>query len=295
MELRQLRYMQAIARCGSFTGAADAERVAQPAVSKQIRRLEGELGVALFDRGGRGATLTAEGEVVARYAERILGLAEELRAELADRALLERGRLRLCATETVMEYLLPAALAALHRRYPRLELSAEMLGTDDAVSLLLDRQIDVAIVTLPISHPDLVVETLYSEDIVLLVPADDPLAGRAEVALQELAGRELLLSMPGHGLRAVIDAACRRAGFVTHPALELRSQEALIRLVEQGAGITFAPKICVQRPRPAVRICQVVRPSLRRSIGWARLRDRYAPRAVEALVRELSTAAARLA
>ncbi|HEV7215674.1 MAG TPA: LysR substrate-binding domain-containing protein, partial [Chloroflexota bacterium] len=225
MELRQLRYLQAIARSGSFTGAAAAEHVAQPAVSKQIRSLEEELGVVLFDRSGRGATLTAEGEVVARYAERLLSLLEELRAELADRAVLKRGRLRLCATETVMEYLLPAALAALHQRHPHLELSAEMLGTDDAVALLLDRQVDVAIVTLPLSHPDLVVEPLYSEDIVLLVPASDALAGRAAVPLRELAGRELLLSMPGHGLRAVIDAACRRVGFVTHPALELRSQE----------------------------------------------------------------------
>lgn len=294
MEVRQLRYLQAIARSGSFTGAAEAERVAQPAVSKQIRHLEDELGVALFDRGGRGATLTGEGEVVARYAERVLGLLDELRAELADRAVLERGRLRLCATETVMEYLLPAALATLHQRHPRLELSAEMLGTDDAVALLLDRQVDVAIVTLPLSHADLVVEPLYSEEIVLLVPEGDPLAGRAAVALHELARRELLLSMPGHGLRAVIDAACRRVGFVAHPALELRSQEALIRLVEQGAGITFAPKLCVQRPRPALHVCQVVQPALRRSIGWARLRDRYVPRAVEALIAELAEAAGRL-
>jgi LysR family hydrogen peroxide-inducible transcriptional activator len=193
-----------------------------------------------------------------------------------------------------MEYLLPAALAALHQRHPHLELSAEMLGTDDAVALLLDRQVDVAIVTLPLSHPDLVVEPLYSEDIVLLVPASDALAGRAAVPLRELAGRELLLSMPGHGLRAVIDAACRRVGFVTHPALELRSQEALIRLVEQGAGITFAPKLCVQRPRPALHACQVVQPALRRSIGWARLRDRYLPRAVEALIAELAAAAANI-
>jgi DNA-binding transcriptional LysR family regulator len=291
VELRQLRYLQAIARSGSFTGAAEAEGVAQPAVSKQIRRLESEIGLALFDRGGRGASLTAEGDVVARYAERVLSLLDELRAELADRAILERGRLRLCATETVMEYLLPAPLAALHRRHPNLEISAEMLGTDDAVALLLDRQVDVAIVTLPLSHPDLAVESLYSEDIVLLVPTDDPLAGRAAVALGELVERELLLSMPGHGLRAVIDAACRRVGFVPHPRLELRSQEALIRLVEQGAGITFAPTLCVQRPRPALRVCRVVQPTLRRSIGWARLRDHYVPRAVEALIAELAEAA----
>ncbi|MGI8915636.1 MAG: LysR family transcriptional regulator [Chloroflexota bacterium] len=294
VQLRQLRYLRAIARHGSFTAAAEAERVAQPAVSKQIQRLENELGAALFDRSSRGTTLTEEGQVVARAAERILGYIDDLQAELGDRAVLARGRLRLCATETVMEYLLPSALAALHRRYPGLAVSAEMLGTDDAVALLLDRQIDVAVVTLPLSHPDLAVEPLYTEDIVLLVPADDPLAARTTVALSELAERELLLSMPGHGLRAVIDAACRRVGFTTQPTLELRSQEALIRLVEQGAGVTFAPKLCVQRPRPAVHVCTLTSPSLRRGVGWACLRDRHVPQAVLALVRELGEATAQV-
>ena len=143
-------------------------------------------------------------------------------------------------------------------------------------------------------YPDLTVEPLYSEDIVLLVPVGDPLASRDSVALHDLAERELLLSMPGHGLRAVIDVACRRAGFVTHPTLELRSQEALIRLVEEGAGITFAPRLCVQRPRPGLHLLSVTQPALRRSIGWARLRDRYMPRAAQALVTELAAIAARL-
>jgi DNA-binding transcriptional LysR family regulator len=294
VELRQLRFVRAIARGGSFTGAAAAEGVAQPALSKHIQRLEAELGVTLFERSSRGATLTAEGTVVAGYAERMLGLLEDLQAELAERSALVRGRLRLCATETVMEYLLPAALAALHRRYPGLELSAEMLGTDDAVALLLDRQVDVAVVTLPLTHPDLTVEPLFSEDIVLLVPAGDPLADRATVALGELAERELLLSMTGHGLRAVIDAACRRVGFTPRPALELRSQEALIRLVEQGAGLAFAPRLCVQRPRPAIRVCRITQPALRRSIGWARLRDRRVSRAVQELIGELGAGAAAL-
>lgn len=294
MELRQLRYLWAVARSGSFTTAAELERVAQPAVSRQVQRLEHELGAPLFDRGGRGAVLTADGEVVARYAERVLGLVEELRAELADRAALAHGRLRLCATETVMEHLLPPALAALHRDHPGLEVSAEMLGTDDAVALLLDRQIDVAVVTLPLAHPDLAVEPLFTEDIVLLVPAGDPLATGAPVTFNQLRERELLLSMPGHGLRALVDAACRRAGFVPRPAVELRSQEALIRLVEQGAGIAFAPRLCVQQPRPGVCLCPLAPPALRRGIGWAHRRDRYVPRAVHALVAELRTAAARL-
>jgi DNA-binding transcriptional LysR family regulator len=166
-----------------------------------------------------------------------------------------------------------------------------MLGTDDAVALLLDRQIDVAIVTLPLSHPDLEIQPLFSEDIVLLVPGGDPLAGRPAVAFAELAGRELILSMPGHGLRPIVEGACRRAGFAPRATLELRSQETIIRLVEQGAGLAFAPRLCVQQPRPSLHVCGLTHPALRRSIGWARLRNRHLPRAVAELVRELQQAA----
>jgi DNA-binding transcriptional LysR family regulator len=96
-------------------------------------------------------------------------------------------------------------------------------------------------------------------------------------------------------LRAVVDAACHRLGFSPKPALELRSQEALIRLVEQGAGLAFAPRLCVRRPRPGVHVCAINQPSLRRSIGWAVLRDRHTPAAVLAFVRELEAGAAAIA
>ena len=185
-------------------------------------------------------------------------------------------------------------MAALHRRFPGLEVSAEMLGTDDAVALLRDGLVDLALVTLPLPEPDLAVEPLFSEDIVLLVPAGDGLARRRSVALAELAGRELLLSMPGHGLRAQVEAACRRAGFVPRAALEVRSQEALIRLVEQGAGLAFAPRLCLRRPRPGVHVCALRGPALRRGIGWARRRDRYVPRAARELVEALRAALAGL-
>ncbi len=284
MELHQLRYIRAIARSGGFTRAAEQEGVAQPAISKQVRLLEEELGVRLFDRIGRTVKPTQAGDIAIRYAHHVLDALDDLRLELDDVTGLARGEVRICATETVMDYLLPAALAELRLRHPGIRVSAEMLGTDDAVALLLQSSVDVAIVTLPLVHPDLTVEHLFTEDVVLLVPYGDPLAARASISLKELADRDLLLSMPGHGLRATIEAACARIGFVPHAVLEVRSQEALIRLVERGVGLSFAPRLCVQHARRAVHICTVSDPALQRRIGWAVRTGRHVSRAVHELV-----------
>lgn len=288
MELRQLRYLRAIAQTGSFTAAAEREAVEQPAISRQIKLLEDELGVPLFDRVGRRVRLTQAGLVALQYAERALGAIDDLRAELIEDARAERGRLRICATETVMDYLLPTALSTIRARYPRLHVSAEMLGTDDSVALLLNHHADAAVIVLPLKHDRLEIEALFSEDVVLLTPIDDPLARHRSVGLRELADRELLLSMPGHGLRATVEASCARAGFAPRVALEMRSQEALIRLVERGAGIAFAPLLCVRGAHRAVHICEVVNPRLQRHIGWARLRGRHTPSVAFELMRLLS-------
>lgn len=288
MELSQLRYLHAIARTGSFTAAAEQEGVEQPAISKQIKRLERELGVTLFERRTRRVVPTEAGRVAVYHAERALSSLDDMRTELVDLAGLARGHLRVCATETVMDYLLPAALADLHERFPGLEVSAEMLGTDDAVGLLLADEADVAIVALPLSHPELDVHSLFVEDVVLLTPRDDPLRDADHVALADLRDRELLLSMPGHGLRAIVEAACARAGFAPRATLEVRSQEALIRLVERGAGIAFAPRLCVRDANRAVHVCAISDPPLRRRVGWAQRRGRHQSRAVGELLGSLA-------
>lgn len=280
MELSQLRYLRAIAHTGTFTAAAEAEGVAQPAVSKQIKLLERELGVALFERRARRVHVTQAGRVALHHAERALSSLDDMRRELVDLAGLARGRLRVCATETVMDYLLPAALADLHGRFPGMEVSAEMLGTDDAVALLLADEADVAIVALPLSHPELEIGTLFIEDVVLLAPRNDGLREVDRVALGDLRDREFVLSMPGHGLRAIVEAACARAGFVPKAKLEVRSQEAIIRLVERGAGLAFAPRLCMQGAARAVHVCAISDPPLRRRVGWAQRLGRHESRAV---------------
>lgn len=268
MDLLPLRYLRAVVRAGGFNRAAEREHVAQPAISKQIRRLEREVGAPLFQRAGRQSVLTPAGQLLYAYAERVFEGQAAVKAEIEGLASLTRGRVELSAVETLLDYLLPPALAELHRRYPGLQVRIEMESTAVAIQRVLSYEDEFALVVLPLAHPDLTVTPLLREDVVLLVPPDDPWADRGRISLAEVARRNLLLSLPGYGLRAALEAAATQAGVALHPALELRSQQALIRLVELGVGLTFAPRLCLNGLRERLVALTVHSPALQREVGW---------------------------
>ncbi len=276
MELRHLRYVRAVVRTGSVTAAAEAEFVAQPSVSKQLRLLERELGVPLFHRVGRKVVPTEAAVALANCADRVF---EEIAATVAAVAGPEStlgGSLRMCATETISDNLLPPALAALRQRYPASHIRVEMLGTDDAIQRVLADEFDLALVVLPVADSRLEVTSLLTEEVLLALPLDHPWALRASTAPAEaLQLPGLLLSMPGLGLRSMVDAAAREAGVQLHVNVELRSQQAILALVASGGGVAFAPKMSVARRTDVAALS--FEPPLAREIGWIRRRGRHLP------------------
>ncbi len=277
MELHQLEYVRAVVRTGSVTRAAEMAHVSQPAVSKQIKLLERELGVALFHRVGRRVTPTEAGTLLAECADRVLDdltLTTDVLAQLASSL---RGSLRLCATETVTDNLLPPALAELRRLRPGVHISIEMLGTDDAITQVLDDDVDLAFVVMPIADSRLDIHRLFEEEILLAVPCAHPWASRSSVPLAEaLREPDLLLSMPGHGLRAQIEREAQALGLRLDGRLDLRSQRALLGLVLHGAGIAFSPRVSLADY--AGRLVGLsLEPRLTREIGWVIRRGRRVP------------------
>lgn len=276
MELHHLRYLRAVVRTGSVTAAAEAEFVAQPSVSKQLRGLERELGVALFHRVGRKVVPTEAAFALADCADRVF---DEIGATLAsvsgpDSA--HGGSLRLCATETVSDNLLPPVLADLRRRYSRSHVQVEMLGTDDSIQRVLADDFDLAIVVLPVVDSRLEVEPLLTEDVLLAVPTLHPWAARPSVPMEEaLADPMLLLSMPGLGLRSMVDSAAKNASISVRANLEMRSQHAILSLVASGGGVAFAPRMSL-RNRTDVRGLPLDPPQSRQ-VGWIRRRGRHLP------------------
>ena len=255
MELHHLRYLRSVVRTGSVTAAAEAEFVAQPSVSKQLRQLEREIGLPLFHRVGRKVVPTDAAFALADLADRVFGDISATLGALSGPDSSYGGSLRLCATETVSDNLLPAVLADLRRRYPRSHIQVEMLGSDDAIRRVLDDEFDLAIVVLPVADSRLEVEPLLREDVLLVVPQEHPWATRDAFPMSEaLADPALLLSMPGLGLRAMVDAAARDSGGPLRANLEMRSQQAILSLVASGGGIAFAPRMSVDGRRDLVAL-----------------------------------------
>lgn len=276
MELHQLRYLRAVVRSGSVTAAAEAEFVAQPSVSKQLRLLERELGVPLFHRVGRKVVATDAALALADCADRVFDDLAATVAAVSGPESVRGGTLRMCATETVTDHLLPPALTELTRLYPECHVRVEMLGTDDGIAKVLADEVDLAIVALPLADSRLDIHLLLEEEVLLAVPRGHPWAEWKRVPMEEvLAEPGLLLSMPGHGLRALVDDASRRAGIEAAGHIELRSQAALLAMVAAGGGVAFAPRMTVEGRTDVAAV--PVEPALSRQVGWVRRRGRHLP------------------
>ncbi len=151
-----------------------------------------------------------------------------------------------------------------------------MLGTDDAVAKVLADEVDLAIVALPLADSRLNIHLLLEEEVLLAVPRGHAWAELERVPLEDmLAEPALLLSMPGHGLRALVDEASRLAGVQAAGHIELRSQAALLAMVAAGGGVAFGPRMTVEGRKDVAGV--PVEPRLSRQVGWVRRRGRHLP------------------
>jgi len=294
MELHQLRYLRAVVRSGSVTQAAELEHIAQPSVSRQLKLLERELGLPLFHRVGRGVIPTDAALELADLADRVLDDLAATTTAITARDEQAPAALRICATETVADHLVPAATTEVLRAFPKVSVSVEMLGTVDAVQRVLTDEADLAIVVLPVADSRILVEPLFDEDVLLLIPERDSLANNHAVPLGLALSRpDLLLSMRGLGLRAQVDEAAGDLGFSLESRVEMRSQRALMAIVAAGAGIAFVPAVSLAAA-PAGSVARPLEPQLRREIGWIRRRGRHLPASAFALLEGVRDAHARL-
>lgn len=266
MQVQQLRYFVAVAQTRHFTRAAELTGVSQPSMSKQIRVLENSLGTPLFVRNRGAIDLTSAGEALLPHAERILidvEVAEEAVQEVAG---LRRGRVRLGATPSLCDGLLPEVLTAFHRRRPGIDLEVHESGSRLLMQELARGHLDLAlnIVSATIEHDGLVTTELLTEQLVLVGPPHSELA--AEVALRDLREVPLVMAREGYDLRDRTNAACREAGFDPVIAVEGGEMSAVLRFVEAGLGHAIVPQMVVAT-RPQLAVARLVSPTLTRTIG----------------------------
>ena len=264
MELRQLEYFAAVARHRHFTRAADALYVTQSALSQQVRRLEAELGLALFARTPRGVELTAAGTDLLVRAEAVLAEVAAARAEMDQHAGALRGMVRLAAT-TADTLRLPGALAAFHAEHPGVGIALRQGSGAEVVDLVRRGSADLAVAALgdgaASAEPGLDVVALVAERLRVVLPPGDPAAGLGPVALWDLRDRPFVLPEAGTALRALVGAACNDAGFSPLPRFEVSDPAAVRSLVHAGLGVSIVPSGWLDAPGDAVEIADLASPA----------------------------------
>jgi len=244
LNLHRLRVFHAVARRESYSRAAEDLRISQPAVSKHVLDLEEELGAKLFHRLGRRILLTEAGRLMADYAQRIFHLADEARRALEELQGLERGRLHLGASSTPGNYLLPKALAAFQAKYPRLDVSLNIMASHDVVDRVIRQEMDLGFVGATFSA-DLHVQPYMEDELILILRPGHPLASIRTISREALEKETFVLRDVASGTRTVAEAELKARGIAIRRLLELRSVEAVKQAVAEGLGISFISRHAV--------------------------------------------------
>jgi LysR family transcriptional regulator, hydrogen peroxide-inducible genes activator len=270
LTLRQLRYLDALARHEHFGRAAEECAVSQPALSMQIRELERELGAELVERRQGAVGLTQVGAEVARRAGAILSATSDLADCARCSGSVLGGSLRLGVIPTLAPYVLPRVLPALHRRHPKLRLDLLETQTKTLVAELGHGALDVILLALPVEKAGLETLALFEDRFLLAVPADDPLPERIRVTTNDVNARKLVLLEEGHCLRDQALAYCARRDD-TDTRLGATSLATVMQMVASGYGVTLVPEVAidVEVRDERVKLLRFAEPQPRRSIGLA--------------------------
>lgn len=286
MELRQLRYLVALAEERNFTRAAEREHIAQPALSQQIRRLEETAGLPLVERSTRHVAMTEAGNLLVARARRILAELDAADAELQSLAGVQTGHVTVGTIHTMGPIDVSLALAIFHDRHPGVELTIREQSSEELAEMLRIDELDLAFlsVTEPIESRGLALAQLISEELVVVLPVDHKLAGRRRVRMAELAGEQFISYRSGSRLRELLLAAGDQAGFEPRVTLELNESQRIRRLVARRMGVAILPRSDAEAPGAEVATVKLIDPSLRRDITLAWREDRrHAPAAAEFL------------
>ncbi|MFZ7103138.1 MAG: selenium metabolism-associated LysR family transcriptional regulator [Peptococcaceae bacterium] len=229
----------------SFSKAAKALFLTQPAVSFQIQMLEEYYGTRLFDRVSRNITLTEAGHLLLSYANQMSKLQSELEREMQELTGTIKGRLLIGASTTIGEYIAPYLLGAFKKKYPEVDLSLEVGNTEDVETRIHDTSLDIGLVEGPISTKDLEKEVFLKDRLVLIVPDDHPWSKQEKISVFELNKYPFISREKGSGTRNETEQHLKKTGYAVNNLnviMELGSTSAIKAAVESGLGVSIVSK-----------------------------------------------------
>lgn len=250
MENFRLKVFRTVAEESNFRRAAERLHLSQPAVSQQVRALEAELGVVLFDRRKGRIRLTEAGVVLLGYARKVARLAEEAQTALERTRGAVQGKLRIGASMTVTQYVLPRMLGEFLEGHPRIELAVRSANTEHIAAALARDEIDLGIIEGPVSSREVFRQKVLEDRMVLIAGRHHPWPQKGAIPAHALCEVPMLMRERGSGSRRVVELALRRAGVKwkdLHIAMELDSIVAIISAVEAGLGVGFVSEWAIRK------------------------------------------------
>jgi DNA-binding transcriptional LysR family regulator len=248
LENFRLKVFRVVAQHLNFRRAAEELLLTQPAVTQQIKALEEEYGVSLFDRAGGRISLTSSGKLLLPYAEQLKALSDASFEAIAKNAGIHAGQLTLGASQTIGQYLLPNFVARFLQVNPRVEISAISGNTDEILEALVAHKIQLSMIEGPALRTDIRVVPFLEDHMVLVVPAGHEWAD-LEIGLEDFVQAPLVTREIGSGSRRVIENALQEAGQTRKDlkvTMALDSTEGLLSAVEAGLGVTFVSRWAVR-------------------------------------------------
>jgi len=267
MDLLQLRYFRVVARVEHMTKAAEELSIAQPSLSKTIRRLEKEIGIPLFDRQGRSIRLNQFGKAFLEHTETMFYELEEGQRKVQDMAGLEHGKISLVAASLPW---IPDLLQHFQALYPSVRFHLSQRPLAEIPHQLETGAYDFCFLSTPLIKPGIQWKSLRTEEILLVVPSTHRLAGQERVPLREVAQEAVVIEKVGSGLRDLIDTFCQQADFTLCIPYEIDEPATLYEFVKAGLGVGFTPALMQkQASEQALSCIHLTNPTCERTLGIA--------------------------
>jgi len=276
MDYDQLASFLEVAKLQSFSRAAEKIYRTQPAISAQVRLLEQECGEKLFDRSGKKVMLTPAGEILLRYAEKLLELQKEAKQAIAELNQTPRGKLSIGANEATCLYVLPKTFAKFKQLYPLVQISIYRNFSHKILQKVHEGAVEMGIVTLPQTANNMEVIPVFRDEVQVVVPKNHPLAKKKSVTVEEISQHPLILPKTGH-TRVVFDRLLRPFRDKLQISMELASVESIKKFVGAGLGISLISRTYGQ-PEVAAGVLKLIPlegQKLYRELGLIYRRDRY--------------------
>lgn len=285
IDLKRLHYFNVLAETANFTRAADQLGIAQSALSISIQKLEQQLGLKLINRSDRQMSLTSDGQVLLRHTRQILENVEQAEKELQERKGLESGVITFGVPAMLGSYYLPDALALFKQTYPGIQINIHEAGTATLEKMLLDGQLDLALIRSDRSHDQIRHVTLAKEQIVACVRRDHPFASEGKVTLEAFCRQPLVLFRNGYFLRESVSRYCQQHKISPDLRFETNLIELLKSLVRKNIGISTCLPIIVRDEPDLVTVPFDPPIPLHLGLGWKS--SHYLSSAAQALVKFL--------